>query len=65
MRYLYVALAFLCFVAGYGLAVWVVQEMAAGDLMSGILLIASAVLIYGSRWLYWRYEKPSVDAWQG
>lgn len=63
MKYLFLLLACLCFAAGGALAVWSLQK-AEGIVMPG-LLVAAALLLYEARWFYWKYEKPSVDAWHG
>jgi hypothetical protein len=65
MRYRYAAAALLFCVIGYGLAGWAALQMAKGGPLWVVLLIAAAIVLYAARWLYWKYEKPAVDAWQG
>lgn len=65
MRYLFLASAVICFGCGYVIAVYSIQQLYAGDITKLVPLVMSVPLIVWSRAWYWKYEKPSVDAWLG
>ena len=64
-RYGFLFLSLLCYGAAWVVGVWSMEAAHAGDFSHLGWLVTFLPLIYTSYVFYWKYQKPSVDAWLG